>query len=307
MIWSLTAIPVVLTALILCAGWYLSEMIRKSALAVAPTYLWAKDMVMHRQKLGVTRITIPGPLGNLPALYFPGKGTTWLISLHGKGGTMYDNAYGVPYLASKRGIPALAISYRNDQGAPRDPSGIYQYGRTEWRDLEAAVEYATDNGAEDIILSGCSYGGGIVAAWLRYSMLAPMAAAVIFDCPMLDFRQCIRQVAKTLPRHAGRFIAPLLRLAEGITAMRFGIDWRAVDYLADAKDWLRVPALVFHGDKDTVVPVSTSIKLKELLPDLVTLVRDPQLGHGGMAADKKHLPLTASFLTWERDMKEKVS
>ena len=48
-------------------------------------------------------------------------------------------------LVIRRIIPADAdtiFTYRNDPGAPEDPSGQLHYGATEWRDVEAAA--ATD-------------------------------------------------------------------------------------------------------------------------------------------------------------------
>jgi pimeloyl-ACP methyl ester carboxylesterase len=295
MYYSLIAsLPVILASWAIAASWYLSDMIRKSALTPSVTYLWAADMVKMRAKLGAEAIEIPapGPRGTLPVLYFAGKGTTWLIGMHGKGGNIYDHAYGIPYLAAKMGIHALSAGYRNDQGTFKER--FCTYGRTEWKDLQAAVVYATEHGAKNIILAGNSYGGGIVASFLRHSVLAYKVSAVIFEAPMLDVRQCIRQVGRSLP-YVGKVITPLVILAERIAAFRFKVDWDAATYLPDVS-WLKVPALVFHGDKDTIVPVRTSVQLKKLLPDLVMLERDASLGHGGMAADKNHLPLTAAFL-----------
>jgi pimeloyl-ACP methyl ester carboxylesterase len=40
-----------------------------------------------------------------------------------------------------------------------------------------------------------------------------------------------------------------------------------------------VPALVVHGTGDTTVPISTSIRLKQLRPSLVTFARFPGAGH----------------------------
>ena len=38
------------------------------------------------------------------------------------------------------GYRSMIISYRNDRGLPKDPSGIFQYGVTEWKDLDSAIE-----------------------------------------------------------------------------------------------------------------------------------------------------------------------
>src|SRR5262249_34727587 len=83
---------------------------------------------------------------------------------------------------------------------------------------------------------------------------------------------------RSLPVVGGSIPAPLVWTAETIASMRYGVDWSATDYLSNTS-WLRVPALVFHGTGDTTVPISTSIRLKQLRPALVTLVRFPGAGH----------------------------
>ena len=50
---------------------------------------------------------------------------------------------------------------------------------------------------------------------------------------------------------------------------RNGIDWAKTDYLSSTEA-LAAPILLFHGDDDQTVPVSTSEALAEARPDLVT-------------------------------------
>ena len=38
------------------------------------------------------------------------------------------------------GYRSMIISYRNDKGLPKDPSGIFQYGTTEWKDIDGAID-----------------------------------------------------------------------------------------------------------------------------------------------------------------------
>ena len=52
----------------------------------------------------------------------------------------------------------------------------------------------------------------------------------------------------------------------------------AISYL-DETTWLKVPALVTHGEDDMRVPVSMSATLKRLQPSLVTFERFPGAGH----------------------------
>jgi uncharacterized protein len=231
--------------------------------------------------LGITvrNVVVPGPLGPLPAWYFPGRGSTFVIGVHGRNSTR-NSLLRVVSIVHGMGFPALSVTYRNDRGVARDPSGYLRYGETEWRDLQAAVRWALTHGARHVILAGLSMGGGIVAAFLEHSPLAPEVTRVALDAPMLDLRATVAYGAsqRSLPVTGGSIPAPLVWTAETIASASYGVDWSATDYLRDAS-WLKVPALAFHGTGDTTVPISTSIRLRQLRPSLVTLARFPGAGH----------------------------
>lgn len=204
-------------------------------------------------------------VGELPAWYVMGSDDTWVIFVHGKGSSQGEALRMLPVMEDAR-LPLLVITYRNDDGVPEDPSGRYQYGRTEWEDLEAAASYALDNGAGDLLLVGYSMGGGIVASFLSRSPLADRVVGVILDSPMLDFEATVDLAAerRNLP-------GILTTVAKRITGFRFDVNWGELDYLKRADD-ISTPVLLFHGDADERVPVSVSITLAERLPELVTYV-----------------------------------
>jgi pimeloyl-ACP methyl ester carboxylesterase len=226
----------------------------------------------------VRDVAVPGPLGPLPAWYFPGSGGTFIIAVHGQNGTRKD-VLRVIDIVCRAGFPALAVTYRNDLGAARDPSGYHRYGQTEWSDIEAAVRWSLAQGARSVVLVGQSMGAGVVAAFLKRSSLAPKVARVVLDAPMLDLHAAIDyQVDRHLIPVIGRLPAPLIRTAKRIARTRFGVDWSAMSYL-DETTWLRVPALITHGDDDPRVPISISLRLNELEPSLVTFEVFPGAGH----------------------------
>jgi len=233
-----------------------------------------------RTALGVPmqEAVVQGPLGPLPAWYFPGRGSTFVIGVHGQNGTRKDMLRVVD-IVHQMGFPALAVTYRNDPGVARDPSGYLRYGQTEWRDLEAAVLWSVSHGAQRVVLVGQSMGGAVVAAFLVHSHLAPQVASVVLDAPMLDLHATVQYRAS---RHGipiiGPAPAPLLWMAERIASACFGVDWSATSYL-DETTWLKVPALVTHGDDDTRVPMAISTRLRELEPELVEFARFPGAGH----------------------------
>jgi uncharacterized protein len=226
----------------------------------------------------VQDVVVPGPLGPLPAWYFPGPGSTFIIGVHGQNGTRKD-VLRVIDIVHRMGFPALAVTYRNDLGAARDPSGYLRYGQTEWSDIEAAVRWSLGQGARSVVLVGQSMGGGVVAAFLARSSLAPKVARVVLDAPMLDLLAAIDyQVDRHLLPVIAGLLAPLIWTAKRIASARCGVDWSATGYL-DETTWLKVPALVTHGDDDPRVPISISIKLNELKPSLVTFEVFPGAGH----------------------------
>ena len=204
------------------------------------------------------------PLGRQAAWRFEGDADTWAIFVHGHRGIPGDGLSSLPVLHDL-GIPALFITYRNDKGQPQDPSGIYQYGLTEWQDLHAAVEYALSQpGARDVVLIGHSMGGGIVVKFLYESPLASSVTGAVVDSPVMDFEAPVDMGAGE--RNLPGFVTATVKW---IATLRFGVDWDAMDYLKDA-DGLDTPILLIHGEHDMRVPIETSDKLAELRPDLVT-------------------------------------
>jgi pimeloyl-ACP methyl ester carboxylesterase len=223
----------------------------------------------------VRDVTVSAPIGDLPAWYVrpsaPAR-DTWVVIVHGNSMSRLDN---VRVLAALRdaGYPTLSITYRNDEGAPEDPSGLLRYGLTEWEDLEAAVRYATAHGADGVVLYGDSMGGGVIAAFLQRSSLAGQTRSLVLDAPMLNFSQTVDDNASREPL-AGPFTVPssLTAVAKWFAHQRFGVDWADLEYL-QTPEIFDVPTLVFHGDADTTVPIATSEELADMRPDTVTLVR----------------------------------
>ena len=173
------------------------------------------------------------------------------------------------------------IELRNDPDAPADPSGLYRFGRTEWQEIEGAVRYAMDNGAEQVILAGYSTGATGEMAFLEQSELADNVVAIFFDSPNLDFGRAVMVEARDTALIPGLpFTVPdsLTATAMAIADLRFDVGWREINYVDD-EGVLTVPSLVFHGDQDGTVPLSVSEDLAAANPEWVQLVVFPGADH----------------------------
>lgn len=226
----------------------------------------------------VEEVGIAGPLGDYPAWLDDARRDTWVILVHGNSMSRTDSLRWLPSLADA-GYPTLTITYRNDEGAPEDPSGLLRYGESEWLDLESAVQFALNEGAEDVVLFGTSMGGGIVESFLARSELADRTAAVVLDAPMLDFSETVDDNAAREPLVGPINVPPSLTwVAKQITSFRDDVEWKELNYIADG-GLGDVPTLIFHGTDDLTVPIATSREAFEVFPETVTLIECPGVDH----------------------------
>ncbi len=235
-------------------------------------------------------------LGSSPAWLVPGTRATWVVFVHGMNASRGEALRIMPTVAAA-GLPSLAITYRNDPGAPRSPDGLFHLGASEWLDLESAVRYALQRGARRVVLAGWSMGGAVIAEFLRRSALADTVAGVVLDSPVLDWSAV---VARGAEKEGG--IAPLLEpIAKAIVSLRTGYRWQ--DSGADMWAWqfrTRAPVLIFHGAADGTVPIATSEAFARAMGARVTLVVTDGADHGrSWNADPERYEVTLS--RWLRE------
>ena len=232
--------------------------------------------------LAFEEVVYESPVGTMGAWLIPPAfepSNVWAIHMHGRRAERRETVRMLPAYAAA-GITSLVIDYRNDAGVPEDPSGLYKYGRTEWNDAEAAVQFALDAGAEGVVLVGYSTGAAAEMAFLERSSLAESVTGIVFDSPNIDFGRVVSEEAakRTIPGTPIPLPGSLVGAAKWIADLRFDIDWEAINYVG-RDGIIDVPTLVFHGENDQTVPVSVSRDLEAQYPNLVTLVSLAEADH----------------------------
>lgn len=227
-----------------------------------------------RQALGIPfeQVPVRGELGTMPAWQVGGDGATWAIVVHGINDTPESGLRLLPALR-RAGMPALLITYRDDDGAPSSPDGHHHMGQTEWRDLEAAARYALRHGARRLVLAGYSMGGSIVAQFMQSSALAPRVAGLVLDAPALDWEAIFEHGAEEMGMSAIATVP--LKLA---ISARIDVDWDVVDATRHPEAF-QLPILLFHGLEDDLTPIEVSEEFAAELPGHVTLHRAPDAAH----------------------------
>jgi uncharacterized protein len=212
------------------------------------------------------------PLGAAPAWLIPGTSSTWVVYTHGRGAGPGEGLR-IASTVAELGYPMLLIRYRNDALAPPG-NGYAQFGVDEWQDLEGAVQYALDNGAERVVLAGTSMGGSVSLAFLQNSPLADRVVGTFLDSPLADFSQVveIRAADQGIPGF-------VTALGMQVAQWRYGFDFDAADYTADAAEF-RTPMLIVQGTADTTVPPEVATDFAAAAPPgLVTLELVEGAGH----------------------------
>lgn len=222
-------------------------------------------------------VHVSAPGGECPAWHFPpadgGAADTWVIAVHGRGTIRSEVLRSVPVFR-EAGLATLAVSYRNDGEGPRSSSGRYGLGATEWRDVEAAIEYAVGSGAERIVLMGWSMGGAIVLQTALNTAHSERLAGLILDSPVVDWRLVLDFQARALrvPPPVTHIALRQLTMPAWSRAVRSGraISLDDLDVVRRA-DELVHPVLLLHSDDDGFVPSGASRLLAEARPELVEL------------------------------------
>ncbi|MET4704522.1 alpha/beta fold hydrolase [Frigoribacterium sp. UYMn621] len=228
-------------------------------------------------------VDIPTELGPAPAWLVPAEGpsTRWVIEVHGRAVRREETLRAVPVFRAA-GYTSLLVSYRNDEDAPPSPDGRYGLGDTEWHDVEAALRYAIDHGATDVVLMGWSMGGATVLQTLTRSELAGVVRGIVLDSPVIDWVTALRFQGELLglpnPIRTGVIMLLGMKGAGRLTGQHVPIDLPRLDFVRRSAD-LHVPILLMHSDDDGFIPSTASLALAAARPDIVSYERFTVAGH----------------------------
>ena len=252
---------------------------------------WSGWYYLQPEELGLpfVDVSVPTELGPAPAWRFPapdaaeqGVGRSrWVIQMHGRGVTRSEPLRAVPVF-HELGFTSLLISYRNDGEAPASHDGRYSLGDSEWRDLEAAVLFAREQGAQRILVMGWSMGGASTLQFVTRSELSSAVEGIILESPVVDWIRVLHAQAaqQGLPD-------PVRSVALGVLGSDWASGWAGrsepIDFdrldLVERANELRTPTLILHSDADTFVPIDGSLALARARPDIVRLERFTMARH----------------------------
>ncbi len=248
---------------------------------------WSGAVYPHPSYLGLdwAEAYVPVDGGSAPAWLIPsskdGTSRTWAIMVHGRGVTRTEGLRAARTTA-EIGLTSLLISYRNDGEAPAADDGRYGLGMTEWRDVEAAMEYAFTKGARDVVLFGWSMGGAISLQTADLSRHKHLIRALVLDGPVINWIDVLAHQAKLnyIPVAVGRLGQLLLTHPWGrsLTGLGAPVNLKSMNWV-ERSDQLDTPTLIIHSSADEFVPSGPSRQLARNNPGLVSFVEFPAGRH----------------------------
>ncbi|WP_241973466.1 S9 family peptidase [Cryobacterium sp. TMT2-15-1] len=223
-----------------------------------------------------TDVDVLTDVGPAPAWLINPQGdptTTWAIHIHGLGSPRAGTLRGVQ-VASDAGLTSLVVTYRNDGEGPIAGTGRSELGAAEVDDVRAALSFARDNGARNVILFGWSMGAAIALQLAAEHELRGIVVGLVLESPVLDWVSTIEAncARSGLPAWSGALAVPWLNLLPLVrmTGLAGPVGLRSFDWIARAGE-LTVPMLILHGNLDTSSPFEASTRLRMLRPDIVDL------------------------------------
>jgi pimeloyl-ACP methyl ester carboxylesterase len=185
-------------------------------------------------------------------LFKAGNSKGLIFYLHGNAGSL-DGWGGVAETYVRLQYDVFLLDYRGygkSEGTIASEAQLVQ-------DVQSAYDHVLPSYNErDVIVLGYSIGSGPAAKLAATN--AP--GMLILQAPYYSLTDVMKQTVPFLPPFLLKY---KLQTSEAILACK-------------------MPIVLFHGDRDEVIPYSQSLKLKKILKSGDTLITLPGVGHNGM-------------------------
>lgn len=229
--------------------------LERPALHAGDRIQWTGHVFSSPTELGIPVTEVE--IGPYPAWLFTPAGSDrhaslWVIHVHGIRTSRSAVLRGVSGAGAH---PSLVVSFHGDEEHP----GVAHLGQEEWRDVDHAIEYATDHGASGVILVGWSMGATISLILANRSSRRESIKGLVLVSPALDWNETIRQGVRKagLPPWLAR---PMIdALVDDECAARIGLDRRLERELLAPELPSGVPVTVLHSRGDETAPFSSTL------------------------------------------------
>ncbi|SDS63719.1 alpha/beta hydrolase family protein [Microterricola viridarii] len=225
-------------------------------------------------ELPYENVTVPTPVGPAPAWWVPAAepSTRWVVQVHGRAVRRQECLRAIPVF-HEAGMHSLIVSYRNDGEAPESRDGRYGLGDTEWQDVAAALRFAREHGARDIVLMGWSMGGAIAMQTALRAEERDLLRGIVLESPAVDWHDILhfQGAGYGLPRAVNSAAIQTISSPWGraVTGLEQPIDFERLDMAVRSAE-LTLPILLMHSVDDGFVPIAGSRELAAARPDIVT-------------------------------------
>ena len=210
---------------------------------------------------------------------FPNNSDKWVIHVHGRRAGMGETLRNLEQFESL-GFNQLTISMATDPKPFGLGSKVSMLGKTEWKEVEAAVLFASQAGATDVLLFGWSQGSLISSRFLIQSEHTGLIRGAVFDSPLLDYRTTMRFQAEKggYERVLGDRVVDAIKNSKLITLFGYrNLDVDGISLVRDVK-LPAVPVLVLYSMNDGHVAIEDVHRFAELNQS-VSLVEIPNARH----------------------------
>lgn len=195
-----------------------------------------------------------------------------ILVCHGVG-TNREDLMGVSQFLGDAGFNVLTFDFR----AHGESTGHKTtFGFLEARDIEAAVQFIKNKHAERFRTMGLYAISMGSAAAIFAAKNIPEVKAFVFDSPFARLSEVVAFRFRYFP-------GPLRRVFSFLTnfygSILMGINTEKISPESEANNLNGRPVLVYHGDKDLLIPVSQGEKLFQKIPGPKEFVHTPEAAH----------------------------